>query len=88
MLEEIKKEEIPQEVLDKFHDSEFMTDAIKFYKCNSMFGTHHTDYLLVISENKNLDGFYCYGYVYNGNAPECSEFGSFGINKLRTKRIW
>ena len=32
--------------------------------------------------------WFCVGYVENVLDPECSEYGTFGLNKEKTCRIW
>lgn len=88
MLKEIKKEEIPQEVWNKLENSYSKDKFIKYYKASGMFGYKHTDYLMVLEEYEESDCIYCAGYVYNGAEPDFSEFGSFGLNKQRSERIW
>ena len=88
MLEEIKQEEIPQEVWNRIHDKSLKDKFIKYYKCDGIFGYQHTDYLLVIEEDEEPESVECYGFVYNGAEPDFSEFGSFGLNKLKSERIW
>jgi len=81
MLKQIKKDQVPKEVWDGF---ETIPHFFEFYETDGMFGIL-PDFLLIMEICEN-DRYY--GYVYNGNAPECSEFGSFGINKDKTARIW
>jgi len=34
------------------------------------------------------DYWFCQGFVENVLDPDCSEYGSFGLNKAKTKRVW
>lgn len=80
--------EIPKFVLDNVNHVLSKDDFIAVYESEGMSGSK-PDYLLIIESYLDVEnGFQCYGYVYNGNAPECSEFGSFGLNKDETERIW
>lgn len=79
----ISKKEIPEFVWKKFTTNIINDFGLAFYKSEGMFGIE-PDYLLVLKS----EGEQHFGYVYNGNAPECSEFGSFGLNKEKTERIW
>lgn len=81
MLEKINKDQVP---IDVFKDSIADIDFIEYYISSGMFGVE-PDYLLVLE--KTGETAY-YGYVYNGNAPQFSEFGSFGISENKTARIW
>ena len=83
-IAKINKSEIPEIVWDSIatHDKKDIFEA--FYVSDGMFG-FESDYLLVM---KFVDRERCFGFVYNGNAPEYSEFGSFGLNDSKTERIW
>ena len=86
-IQEISKDLIPEVIWDKFA-SDISDDFINFYISEGMFGSL-PDYLLIITEVMDIElGFQCYGYVYNGNEPAFSEFGSFGLNSDKTERIW
>lgn len=86
-ITEVEIEEIPEAILNEVCDKGIF--FMYFYKSEGMFGIK-PDYLFVISinETKIPGSIYCSGYVYNGNSPELSEFGSFGLNKQKTERVW
>lgn len=80
MLEKITREEVPKEVWDRIYSED--VHFIEYYIANGMMGIF-PDYLLVLEKGENG---YNYGFVYNGNAPDLSEFGSFGI--VNGRRAW
>lgn len=82
MLEIIK--EIPEKLKRIIDGTNFKV----IYKTEAMFDKNERDYLVIYEEEEHDDEIECYGYVYNGVEPAFSEFGSFGLNKSRTKRIW
>lgn len=88
-IEEIKKGKIPTEVWNTLYPQFDKDKLIACYKSEGMFGAEF-DYLLILKEiyRKNYEEYDCHGYVYNGNHPECSEFGGFGLNKQKSERIW
>ena len=82
-IKEINKSEIPEFVWERIATNDKKDIFEAFYKSEGMFGSK-SDYLLAL----NFDGDRAYGFVYNGNAPDFSEFGSFGLNESKTERIW
>ena len=82
-LKEITKAEIPEKVWNRIASIEVRDEFIGFYESDGMFGSE-PDYLLVLEITDR--GFY--GFVYNGNEPDFSEFGSFGVDKQRLIRTW
>lgn len=86
-ITEIKRSDIPQFVWDNF-TTDVILKFTTFYKSEGMFGVK-SDYLLIFEISEPYqNGIPCYGYVYNGNASDCSEFGNFGLNEQKTERIW
>jgi len=80
-------EGIPTElknILDDLDKSNIKT----IYQSEGMFNITDKDFLIVIKEEVIDEGLECFGYVYNGTEPNCSEFGYFGLNKDKTNRIW
>lgn len=85
MLKLIEIHEIPKDDLKNIpNDIEYKS----IFQSEGMFDITKKDYLFLISEEKLQGNLRCYGYVYNGTIPSCSEFGYFGINMSKTKRIW
>lgn len=86
-IENISKGKVPQKVWNKFHGNDIIDEIIDCYRSEGMFGAEF-DYLLVMESTPKDNDIRCYGYVYNGNAPECSEFGSFGLSLGSGFRVW
>ncbi len=84
-IKSISINEIPEkELKDVPRDIEY----ISLYKSKGMFDKSKNDYLFIIESEDYNGGLRCFGYVYNGTAPECSEFGYFGLDTNKTERIW
>jgi len=86
MLKSIEIQDIPEKELDNIPNN---IEYKAIFQSKGMFDRTKTDYLFLISEETAPeDTLRCFGYVYNGTAPDCSEFGYFGLNKDKSQRIW
>ena len=86
MIVEVELENVPKNVLAYLNEP--LPKFIEIYAGNGMFDPYKTDWLFVIEIHEEVNSWRCAGYVYNGTAPECSEWGGFGLNITKTKRIW
>lgn len=86
MIKSIKIEDVPQEILGYLHEP--LPNFVEVYEASGMFDPNNTDYLFVLEIFEEKHYWRCAGYVYNGTAPECSEWGGFGLNTHKTQRIW
>ena len=86
-IENISKGKVPQKVWNKFHGNDIIDEIQDCYLSEGMFGAEF-DYLLIMKSEIIQDSIKCYGYVYNGNEPMFSEFGSFGLSLDLGYRVW
>lgn len=89
-LEEIKDfTSLPKDVKEAIKNLETKKD-LRVFKSEPMFGGKNPDFIVKAGKCKKLtsDGITCMdSYVYNGDAPEFSEYGSVTFSSDFKKRV-